>query len=125
MIAWWVWLLIWGGLVLGLLTMLAGFAWWLLRKGLVVLADLSELSARTALLDVPEREQAQSELAILTTRDQVRTREDARRVHRERMRREAHERRLERARRITRVDANAQSWPTEWHSAQRSDRGVH
>lgn len=124
MIAWWGWLLIWAGLVLALLGMLAGFAWWLFRKSLVLLDDLGELGATTALLQPGEPEPVRPPLAVLAAPERVRAREDARRAHRDRVRREARARRLDRARRITRADASTRVWPEAWYPAGRDRRRV-
>ena len=51
LIPWWGWIAIWGGLALALVGMLALFAWWLFRKGMVVLDDLDDLADITAKLD--------------------------------------------------------------------------
>ncbi|WP_158864200.1 hypothetical protein [Leifsonia sp. AG29] len=47
---WWSWLLIWSVLVLGLLGMLAFFAWWLFRKVVAAGRDAADLLAKTEVL---------------------------------------------------------------------------
>lgn len=60
---WWSWILIWAGLVLLLLGVIAAFAWMLFRKFLVMLAALGALAACTEVLaratsaDRPQRAQ--------------------------------------------------------------------
>lgn len=115
MIAWWGTLLIWAGLVLGMLGMLALFAWWLFRKSLTLLDDLSDLAATTAILEVDEPVLARQEIAVLADRRDIRRRVDARRAHRAQRRRERHDRRMMRARRITTVDATRTRWPADWY----------
>ncbi|NQX10285.1 hypothetical protein HQQ80_01455 [Microbacteriaceae bacterium VKM Ac-2855] len=48
--SWWTWVLIWAVLVLALLSMLAMFAWQLFRKGMHVLRQTEELTAKMARL---------------------------------------------------------------------------
>ncbi len=48
---WWSWWLIWGGLVLALLGMLAYFGVTLFRKAVAAAADLGELSNALSVLD--------------------------------------------------------------------------
>lgn len=115
MIEWWGWLLIWAGLVVGLLGLLAGFAWWLFRKFLRLLDDLADLAERSALLDVAEPELVRPQLAVLAEVSAVRAREDARRFHRGERRRVRRASRLDRARRITRADASLTRWPERWY----------
>ncbi|MBN9241052.1 MAG: hypothetical protein BGO97_15170 [Micrococcales bacterium 70-64] len=116
MIQWWGWILIWSGLVIALLAMLALFAWWLFRKAMRVLDDLGELADSTEVFDrVDESELPKQTLAVLADLREVRAREDARRAHRARRRSERHRRRLERARRITSVDASKTRWPADWY----------
>jgi hypothetical protein len=98
MIEWWGWLLIWAGLVVGLLGLLAGFAWWLFRKFLRLLDDVADLAERSALLDVAEPELVRPQLAVLEEVSAVRAREDARRFHRGERRRVRRASRLDRAR---------------------------
>lgn len=47
---WWSWLLIWTVLVLGLLGMLAFFAWWLFRKLMAAAREASALLEKTEVL---------------------------------------------------------------------------
>lgn len=122
MIPWWGWLLIWSGLVLALLVMLALFAWWLFRKSLVLLDDLAALADTTAALDGDDAELVPPRLAILTPALEIRAREEARKFHRRERRRRRVEARLARARRITRVDATAVRWPADWYPSARSPR---
>jgi hypothetical protein len=81
-IEWWGWLLLWAGLVLALLALLAGFAWWLFRKFLTLLDDVADLADRSSVLETAESELVRPELAVLAEVSAVRAREDARRYHR-------------------------------------------
>lgn len=114
---WWSWLLIWSGLVLALLAMLALFAVALFRKAVAVADALADTAETMQLLqnanteaEEHEAEEQRSELAILSPffhvverRELVRSQSLERRAIR-------HEARLERARRLTRVDANSREW---------------
>jgi hypothetical protein len=49
---WWSWLLIWTGLVLGLLGMLAFFGWWLFRKVMAAAKEASALIEKADVLQI-------------------------------------------------------------------------
>lgn len=115
MIEWWGWLLIWAGLVVALLALLAGFTWWLFRKFLRLLDDVADLADRSTLLDAAEPELVRPQLAVLAEVSAVRAREEARRFHRGERRRLRRASRLERARRITTADASLTGWPERWY----------
>ena len=113
--AWWSWLVIWVVLALALLAMLGLSAWWLFRKFLVLTEDLAGLADTVAVLDPEAKKTVRPELAVLADLSEIRAREEARRFHRATRRRERHDRRMARARRITRVDASSQQWPPDWY----------
>lgn len=115
-IPWWAWLLIWTGLVLGLLVMLGLFAWWLFRKFLTLTDDLADLAERSALLEVDDPVLVKPEIAVLAEVRDIRDRVAARRAHRAELRRQRHERRMARARRITGPAAAQREWPADWVS---------
>lgn len=115
MIEWWGWVLIWAGLVLALVVTLALIAWWLFRKFLVLVDDVANLAERSAILDIPEPDLIRPQLAVLASVAEIRAREDARRYHRSERRRVRRQRRLDRARAITRVDASRVTWPHDWY----------
>jgi hypothetical protein len=108
---WWSWILIWGGLCLLLVAMLAAFALVLFRKVVAVLAALEALAALAGLLHVADdiladQRQQLSILdrgAIRRRRDQVREQAMARRQDR-------HDRRISRAKALIAVDASKQEW---------------
>ena len=118
MIAWWGWLLLWAGLVLALLVMLALFAWWLFRKAMRLLDDVSELATTAEILAVDDVELDRPAIAVLADLRDIRAREDARRAHRSRRRNDRHRRRLARARAITSVDASKRQWPADWYRSR-------
>jgi hypothetical protein len=114
MIAWWGWALIWTGLVLGMLVMLALFSWWLFRKALVALNSLSDLVTISSLLEIDDAQLAPTQRAVLLGVREVLEREDARKRHRLERTAVRHERRMARARRITAVDVSTAQWPSAW-----------
>jgi hypothetical protein len=114
-IPWWGWLLIWVGLVLALLAMLAAGAWLLFRKGMGVLDAVAELADATAVLEVDDLVLPKQQRAVLAELRDIHRREDARRAHRAERRRLRHERRMTRARRITQLDATTVRWPDDWY----------
>jgi hypothetical protein len=113
-VTWWGWLLIWTGLALGLLAMLALSAWWLFRKSLRLLDDVSALADKTSILDIDEPVLPRHQIAVLAELREIRRREDARREHRADRRRAKREGRMARARRITTLEAARGPWPREW-----------
>ena len=113
--SWWAWLLIWTGLVLALLAVLALGAWWLFRKSMTVLDDVADLAETTEILGVDEADLPAQTRAVLADLRDIRAREEARKAHRSRRRGDRRRRRLDRARRITTVDASQQQWPADWY----------
>lgn len=113
---WWAWLLIWAGLALGLLVMLGLFAWWLFRKFLTLMDDVADLAERSALLEVDDPVIVKPEIAVLAELSDIRARERARRTRRADLRRQRHEKRMARARRITSAGASQREWPADWVS---------
>lgn len=113
---WWAWLLLWSGLVLGLLVMLGLFAWWLFRKFLGLMDDVADLAERSALLEVDDPVLVKPEIAVLAELSDIRARGRARRARKADLRRQRHERRMARARRITGADASQREWPADWVS---------
>lgn len=115
MIDWWAWILIWTGLAVVLVGMLALFGWWLFRKAMRLLDDVGELADKTAVLDFDDTVLPKQTRAVLADLRDIRAREDARRAHRSRRRSDRHRRRMERARRITSAGASQQQWPADWY----------
>lgn len=113
---WWVWLIIWAALGLALLAMLGLCAWWLFRKFVVLTGDLADLAETLVVLEPDDPELARPQLAVLADIRDIRAHEEARQFRRSTGRRERHDRRIARARRITGVDALTQHWPAGWTS---------
>jgi hypothetical protein len=113
-IAWWGWVLLWTGLVLVLVGVLVGCAWWLFRKSLVLLDDLGHLAERASVLEVDEPTLVRPIPAVLRPLSAVQRREDERQRHRTERREERRQARLDRARRITRTDPLSLAVPEEW-----------
>jgi hypothetical protein len=109
---WWSWLIIWVVLVLALLVMLGLFGWQLFRKVVAVFASLEALASTTELLESAGEtlDDQHTTLALLQKRSEVVARRDRVREQAGERRRARHDARLDRARRITAVDANARHW---------------
>lgn len=115
MIPWWGWVLIWAGLTIALVITLAALAWWLFRKALILLDDVGRLADRATLLEIADPELVRPQLAVLAEASAVRARETARRAHRTERAQARRQARMDRARRITSVDASTREWPEEWY----------
>jgi hypothetical protein len=114
---WWSWLLIWGGLLLALVALLAVFAWLLFRKFLVLMDDLGALAEKTAILGMADTDPVlpRHELAVLADYREVRARREQRVRRAVEARRLRHVRRMARARAITTVDPSTVEWPAAWY----------
>ena len=100
---WWLWIVIWIVLGLGLIGTLAFFGWRLVKKGLAVVSELQLLTEKIAMLqdNVEQLEQTTPRNAILDGYSAVADRRDAHRAERARIRELRRERRLERGRLLT------------------------
>ncbi|TXN31854.1 hypothetical protein [Lacisediminihabitans profunda] len=109
---WWSWLIIWVVLGLALLVMLGLFGWQLFRKVLAVFGALEALAAKTELLESAGEtlDEQHATLALLQKRSEVVARRDRVRQQAADRRQARHDARLDRARRITAVDANTRRW---------------
>jgi len=108
---WWSWVLVWGGLCLFLVAMLAAFGWLLFRKLLAVFDALEALADLTGLLQVADdilTDQRQR-LSILD-RDGIRRRRDKVREQAMVRRQDRHDNRIARAKALIAVDASKQDW---------------
>lgn len=114
MIAWWGWILIWTGLVLGLLIMLALVLWWLIRKGLVLLEELGRLADTLSVLDVQEVSPSRPPIAVLEPLATVERRRADQKDRRRFLKDERLRRRMLNAKRITSVSASEGPWPASW-----------
>jgi type II secretory pathway component PulJ len=106
---WWSWILIWGGLVLALLAMLALMAWWLFRKAVGVMEELGQLAEKTELLSRMSDELADADAApfvpaVLLDRAGLAAQRSAYELAREQRRRARREKRITRARLLIRAD---------------------
>lgn len=123
-IAWWGWLLIWVGLGLGFIGMLAFFAWRLFRAGLGLLDDVADLTDKLDILSAAEHspELTSPMLAVLADVRDVKARE-AERVASRRSRHDAkRERRMARAIEIGSVDVAGTEWPAALTTPRRRRR---
>ncbi|HAM27177.1 MAG TPA: hypothetical protein DCP11_10920 [Microbacteriaceae bacterium] len=109
---WWSWLLIWGLLVAALLAMLGYFGWLLFRKGVAVFGALETLAAKSELLEAAGEtlDDQRTTLALLQKRSEVVARRGLVRERALERRRARHDARLDRARRITSLDASTRRW---------------
>jgi hypothetical protein len=106
---WWSWILIWGGLVLVLLAMLALLSWWLFRKAVAVMDELGQLADKTDALGRISDELAEADAApfvpsVLLQRTDVAASHRARVHEREERGRMRREKRITRGRMLTRAD---------------------
>lgn len=114
MIEWWGWLLIWVGLVLALLVVLALLAYKLFRKAIALMHELSAVVDKTAALDVDAPELSKPQIAVLAEMSEIRAQHEAQRRRRAALKLARHERRIERAKRITKRDTSTAQWPEGW-----------
>lgn len=109
---WWSWLIIWVLLVLALLVMLGLLGWRLFRKVMAVFASLEALASTVELLESADEtlDEQHTALALLQKRSEVVARRDRVRELAAQRRQARHDGRLDRARRITALDANTRRW---------------
>ncbi|HEY0258584.1 MAG TPA: hypothetical protein VGC18_01920 [Lacisediminihabitans sp.] len=111
---WWSWLLIWGLLVLAVIAMLVLFAVWLFRKLMSVFDALEELATKAEILErAAEPARDHYEIAALRPRSDVQAERESLRLRRDARREQRHRNRLDRARRITKLDASTRRWFTD------------
>lgn len=122
MITWWGWLLIWLGLALLMVGMLALFAWRLFRQFLTLVDDLAALTDRLDILGATHESPPRLTfgLAVLAATHDVRERERVRSAGRRLRRVERHARRIARATAIGSVDVSQTDWPLSWYAPRRS-----
>lgn len=113
---WWAWLLIWTGLALALIAVLVLGAIWLWRKLIRLSDDLGGLADQLTVLETADDLPPPAVIpAILLDPDQVRAARSARIARRLELKRTRRQDRLDRARRITSVDATKVRWPDAWY----------
>ncbi|BDI22640.1 hypothetical protein [Herbiconiux sp. L3-i23] len=103
----WSWVLIWVGLVLALLAVLAACGWMLFRKAMTAAEALGELTAKLDLLDGAREELAPEPFvpSILQPRSEVDARYDAVQEARSERRERRRELRIARGRLLTSAEA--------------------
>jgi hypothetical protein len=106
---WWSWILIWGGLVLALLAMLALLSWWLFRKAVGVMDELGQLAEKTEVLGRMSDELAAADgpdfvPAVVRDRRDVAVEHYGRVQERLTRRQTRREKRITRGRMLTRAD---------------------
>jgi hypothetical protein len=113
-IAWWGWLLIWTGLVIALLAMLALLGWRLVRRFFALLDDVFAVTEKLSILDaVATGEEARPKNAILREGEEVRATTGSRmdrRADRKHARRQA---RIQRGKMLTTATIDLKEWPHE------------
>ncbi|MCU1403538.1 MAG: hypothetical protein JWM70_1862 [Microbacteriaceae bacterium] len=108
---WWSWFLIWGGLSLLLLMMLAAFGWLLFRKVMAVFGALEALGALAGLLhDADDILTDQRERISILDRGAIRRRRDRVRELAMLRRQWRHDTRIARAKALIAVDASQREW---------------
>ena len=114
MIAWWGWVLIWLGLVLGLLAVVALLGWRLVKRFLGLMDDFVSLAERAAILDGVAADPEKRPLnAVLREHAEVRATTAARmsrRADRKHARRQA---RIQRGKMLTTATIDLKEWPHE------------
>jgi flagellar biosynthesis/type III secretory pathway M-ring protein FliF/YscJ len=114
-IAWWLWTLIWVGLVFALLLVLVLLAFRLFRKAMTLMDELSAVADKTRTLDVDGAELSAPQNAILAEMSKVRAQHEAQKRRHSDLKLARHERRIARAKRITARDASSRTqWPEGW-----------
>jgi hypothetical protein len=113
---WWSWVVIWVALVLALVALLVLGGLWLWRKLMRFFDDLGELADQASVLEGVDAEPPARVIpAVLRDIEDVRRQRAVRIAHRLERKRVRRVLRLERARNITSVDANAVRWPSAWY----------
>lgn len=117
MIVWWGWVLLWLGLALILVAVLALSAWLLFRKALGLADDLADLTDQLDALSAAEGQPrlGAPELAVLAESRDIRAREQERIAGRRDRRDRRQERRMSRAFEIGAVDVTETRWPDAWY----------
>lgn len=105
MIAWWGWVLIWTGLVLALLALVAFFAWRHIRRFFALLEDFFALTEKLSILDAATGDDdARRVNAILEQSGVVRSEFGERMDRRRSMRQARRQARIQRGKIITTAD---------------------
>ena len=114
MIAWWGWLLIWTGLVLALLAVVALLGWRLVRRFLRLLDDFFALTEKMSILDgVGAENETRPVNAILRESDEVRATSAARFARRADLKHARRQARIQRGKMLTTATIDLKEWPHE------------
>ncbi|EAR24091.1 hypothetical protein A20C1_02464 [marine actinobacterium PHSC20C1] len=97
-----------------LLIVVAVIAFLLFRKAVALMHDLSELVDKTAELDIDSDSLSKPQIAVLAEMSEIRARHEDHKNRRGEVKLARHERRISRAKRITKRDASATEWPEGW-----------
>jgi hypothetical protein len=118
-IAWWGWLLIWTGLVLALLGLVAFFAWRHIRRFFALLEDFFALTGKLAVLDTTTSgPEARATNAVLEQSEVVRREFGARMDRRRSMKEARRQARVQRAKMITTADIAPHVFTTRHHNSR-------
>ena len=119
MIAWWGWVLIWTGLVLGLLGVVAFFAWRHIRRFFALLEDFFALTEKLSVLDAATNDgDERPTKAILEDSDVVRREFGARMDRRRSLRLARRQARIQRGKIITSADIAPHVFTTRHHNSR-------
>jgi hypothetical protein len=113
-IAWWGWLLIWSGLVIALLAMVALLGWRLVRRFFTLLDDVFAVTEKLSILDgVTANAEARPQNAILREGEEVRATTGARMARRAERKHARRQARIQRGKMLTTATIDLKEWPHE------------
>jgi hypothetical protein len=113
-IAWWGWLLIWAGLVIALLAVVALLGWRLVRRFFTLLDDVVAVSDKLAILEGGAADDEARPLnAILREGDEVRASTRARMARRAERKHARRQARIQRGKMLTTATIDLKEWPHE------------
>ena len=119
MIAWWGWLLIWTGLVLALLGLVAFFAWRHIRRFFALLDSFFALTEKLSLLEPAADEKGAATInAVLRGSEVVRSEFSERMERRRSVKQARRQARIRRAKIITTADIAPHVFTTRHHNSR-------
>ncbi|GAB3606606.1 hypothetical protein GCM10027413_20150 [Conyzicola nivalis] len=114
MIPWWGWLLIWSGLVIALLAVVALLGWRLVKRFFALLDDVFVVTEKLSILDgVAAETEARPMNAILREGDEVRATTGARMARRAERKHARRQARIQRGKMLTTATIDLKEWPHE------------
>ncbi|WP_411700806.1 hypothetical protein [Conyzicola sp.] len=114
MIAWWGWLLIWSGLVIALLAMVALLGWRLVKRFFTLLDDVFTVTEKLSILDgVAAEAETRPVNAILRESAEVRATTGARMARRAERKHARRQARIRRGKMLTTATIDLKEWPHE------------